>query len=52
MKRRAQGGFFNQGENCTAITKLLLHEDIYDKFLQSFIDRVKKIRGRPARRED
>lgn len=39
-----RGGFFNQGENCTAITKLLLHEDIYDKFLPPFIDRVKKIR--------
>lgn len=39
-----RGGFFNQGENCTAVTRLLLHEDIYDKFLPPFIDRVKKIR--------
>lgn len=39
-----RGGFFNQGENCTAVTRLLLHEDIYDKFLPTFIDRVKKIR--------
>jgi len=39
-----RGGFFNQGENCTAVTRLLLHEDIYDKFLSPFIDRVKKIR--------
>ena len=44
-----RGGFFNQGENCTAVTRLLLHEDIYDKFLPPFIDRVKKIRiGNPT----
>ncbi|MEM7008393.1 MAG: aldehyde dehydrogenase family protein [Thermodesulfobacteriota bacterium] len=39
-----RGGFFNQGENCTAVTRLLLHENIYDKFLRSFLKRVRKIR--------
>jgi len=39
-----RGGFFNQGENCTAVTRLLLHENIYDKFLSTFIKRVKKIK--------
>lgn len=39
-----RGGFFNQGENCTAVTRLLLHEKIYDKFLSKFIKRVKKIK--------
>ncbi len=39
-----RGGFFNQGENCTAVTRLLLHEDIYDSFLDAYIDRVSKIR--------
>jgi len=39
-----RGGFFNQGENCTAVTRLLLHEKIYDKFLSRFIKRVKKIK--------
>ena len=44
-----RGGFFNQGENCTAVTRLLLHENIYDKFLSAFIKRVKKIRmGDPS----
>ncbi len=47
-----RGGFFNQGENCTAVTRLLLHEDIYDRFLPPFIDRVKKIRmGDPTKDE-
>jgi len=39
-----RGGFFNQGENCTAVTRLLLHEKIYDNFLSKFIKRVKKIK--------
>ncbi len=39
-----RGGFFNQGENCTAVTKLLLHEDIYDEFLSSYLERISKIR--------
>ena len=47
-----RGGFFNQGENCTAITRLLLHENIYDKFLPPFIDRVKKIRIGDPKSED
>ena len=38
-----RGGFFNQGENCTAVTKLLLHKKIYKKFMDSYIKRVKKI---------
>ncbi len=47
-----RGGFFNQGQNCTAVTRLLLHEDIYDKFLPPFIDRVKKIRIGDPRKDE
>ncbi len=39
-----RGGFFNQGENCTAVTRLLLHEKIYDKFLSSYLDKISKIK--------
>lgn len=39
-----RGGFFNQGENCTAVTKLMLHEKIYDKFLESYISKISKIK--------
>ena len=39
-----RGGFFNQGENCTAVTRLLLHEKIYDSFLSAYLDRISKIR--------
>lgn len=39
-----RGGFFNQGENCTAVTRLMLHEDIYDGFLSAYLDRISRIR--------
>lgn len=39
-----RGGFFNQGENCTAVTRLLLHEDVYDSFLSSYLGRISRIR--------
>lgn len=38
-----RGGFFNQGENCTAVTKLLLHKKIYKKFLDMYVKKVKRI---------
>lgn len=39
-----RGGFFNQGENCTAVTKLMLHKKIYKKFLDLYVARAKKIK--------
>lgn len=44
VEANLRGGFFNQGENCTAVTRLLLHENIYDEFLSRFLQRVKEIR--------
>ncbi|MCL4410198.1 MAG: aldehyde dehydrogenase [Gammaproteobacteria bacterium] len=40
--------FFNQGEVCTCPSRLLVHESIYDKFIELVIERTKKIkRGNP-----
>ncbi|MEM4408818.1 MAG: aldehyde dehydrogenase family protein [Candidatus Caldarchaeum sp.] len=48
VEANLRGGFFNQGENCTAVTRLLLHERIYDEFLQVYLKRVGEIRvGNP-----
>ncbi len=47
-----RGSFFNQGENCTAITKLLLHKKIYSHFLENYIKRVERIKiGDPLKEE-
>ena len=40
--------FFNQGEVCTCPSRLLVQEDIYDKFIEKVIARTKQIkRGNP-----
>lgn len=44
VEANLRGGFFNQGQNCTAVTRLLLHESIYDEFIEKYIERVDKIR--------
>jgi aldehyde dehydrogenase len=39
---------FNQGEICTCPSRLLIQEDIYDRFIEKIIDRVNKIKvGNP-----
>ena len=42
------GVFGNKGEMCTAASRLLLHEDIYDRFLEELAPRARKLRlGNP-----
>lgn len=39
---------FNQGEVCTCPSRLLVHEDIYDRFIERVLERVKAIKvGHP-----
>lgn len=40
--------FLNQGQMCTAMSRLLVHKDIYDAFLASFIDKAKRIKIGPG----
>ncbi len=36
--------FARQGQSCTSGSRLFLHEDIYDSFLQKIVDRVSKMK--------
>jgi betaine-aldehyde dehydrogenase len=36
--------FLNQGQMCTAMSRIFIEDDIYDKFIEKFLDRVKRIR--------
>ena len=38
------GAFGTTGQRCTATSRLLLHENVYDKFMSMLIDRTKKLR--------
>lgn len=31
------GGFFNQGESCTAASRMIVHEAVYDEFVSRFL---------------
>jgi betaine-aldehyde dehydrogenase len=46
------GGFVNGGQDCTAATRLYIHESIYERFMRRLIEKVGKIRvGDPTRRD-
>lgn len=38
------GGFFNNGQDCTAATRIIVQESIYYRFAKALADRVKTIR--------
>ena len=45
-------GFVNSGQDCTAATRLYVHESIYDRFVQKLVQKVRSIKlGDPASRE-
>jgi len=48
VKAALWGIFGGKGEMCTAASRLLLHRDIYDRFLDDLVARAKKLRlGNP-----
>lgn len=38
------GAFGTTGQRCTATSRLILHEQIYDKFMSMLVDRTKRLR--------
>jgi len=46
------GAYLNQGECCCALTRLIVHEDVYDEFVAKFIEGTKAIPVGPPAAED
>ncbi|NDE88882.1 MAG: aldehyde dehydrogenase family protein [Micrococcales bacterium] len=46
-------GFFNAGQDCTAATRLLVHESVHDEFLEILVAEVKAnaVTGDPSRED-
>jgi aldehyde dehydrogenase (NAD+) len=44
VKASMWGIFANKGEMCTAASRLLVHEDVYDRFVEELAVRAKKLR--------
>ena len=38
------GAFGTTGQRCTATSRLIVHEKVYDKFLDMFVERTKKLK--------
>jgi aldehyde dehydrogenase (NAD+) len=47
VKAALWGAFATSGQRCTATSRIILHEKIYPRFLDSFIAQVKKIKTGP-----
>ncbi len=42
------GAYATAGQRCTATSRIILHEDIYDKFIEMFVERAKTLKvGNP-----
>ncbi|UPK46325.1 aldehyde dehydrogenase family protein [Paenibacillus pabuli] len=39
------GKFLHQGQICMALNRIIVHADIYDKFVESFVTKTKKIQA-------
>src|SRR5262249_43635317 len=44
VKAALWGVFSNKGEMCTAASRLLLHDEIHDRFLEQLVDRARNLR--------
>ena len=42
------GAFMHQGQICMSIERLIVHEKVYDKFVEKFLPRVKKLKVGPT----
>lgn len=40
----AFASFIASGQTCVSGTRIIIHENIYDKFMQAFLDKVDRIR--------
>lgn len=48
VENLVDGAFFNCGQSCCAIERIYAHADIYDPFVEQFVDKVKHYRlGNP-----
>lgn len=48
----AEGAFYNNGQSCCAVERIYVHENIYDEFLQFFIEEVKTYQLGDPKEED
>jgi len=45
VERILYGSFASAGQSCISVQRIYLHEKIHDRFLKSFVDKVKKLKA-------
>ena len=52
VENLVDGAFFNSGQSCCGIERIYVHESVYDKFVEGFIELTKKYKlGNPLNHE-
>lgn len=52
IENLVDGAFFNSGQSCCGIERIYVHESLYDKFIDGFVDLTKQYRlGNPLEKD-
>lgn len=52
VERMITGAFYQSGQSCISVQRILLHEAIYDAFKQKFVAKTKALKTGDPKRED
>jgi acyl-CoA reductase-like NAD-dependent aldehyde dehydrogenase len=52
VERCVIGGFYQSGQSCISVQRLMVHESIYDQFRAAFVAKVKVLKSGDPRKED
>ena len=53
VENLVDGAFFNSGQSCCGIERIYVHEEVYDDFVEGFVDLTRKyVVGNPLDPDD
>lgn len=52
VERVAIGAFYQSGQSCISVQRILIHEDIYDAFKAAFVERTKSLKMGDPKQDD
>jgi len=52
IARIIKGGYYQSGQSCISVQRLLVHEKIYEKFKKRFVEEVGKLKAGDPKKED
>ncbi len=52
VERIIFGAFYQSGQSCVSVQRIIVHDNIYDKFKEMFVNRVKNLKSGDPKDED